>query len=62
MSKTEKAIKARIAEQEQIKARDWQEERLAIMMFDGEVSEFQARQYCMAVLEKRRTRQKELFV
>jgi len=61
MSKTKKAVKARIAEQEQIKVHDWQEERLAIMIIDGGVSEFQARQYCMAVLEKRRTRQKELF-
>ena len=61
MSKAEKAVKARIAEQEQIKIRDWREERLAIMTIDGEVPEFQARQYCAAALEKQSHRQANLL-
>jgi len=42
--------------------REWLEERIAIMTADGGLTEFQARQECQKLLQRRNNAQKELFM
>ena len=47
---------------EQANQAEWLEERLSIMIADGGQTEFQARQECQKLLQRRNNAQKELFM
>ena len=68
MQKTKKIMRGIDRQREEAVARlqenrrEWLEERIAIMTADGGLTEFQARQECQKLLQRRNNAQKELFM